>query len=76
MGNCGSSPDSAIPADVEARGSGGIAEDEMAERRSKALDKEMRDLERRQASEIKILLLGKCFSYRQTKLRSLDVALS
>ena len=58
MGNCGSLPEGeAAGASAPASG-GGFSETEIAERRSKVLDKEIRDLERRQATEIKILLLG------------------
>lgn len=62
MGNCGSAE--------EIREKGGAdVESAEVERRSRALDKELRDYERRLASQIKILLLGAGESGKTTILK-------
>ena len=62
MGNCGSAE--------EIREKGGeTGETAEVERRSRALDKELRDYERRLASQIKILLLGAGESGKTTILK-------
>ena len=63
MGNCASS-------DAQPLGDGAsVTEKEEYERRSRALDKELRDMERRLASQIKILLLGAGESGKTTVLK-------
>lgn len=62
MGNCGSTED------IREKG-GDAGEAEEQQRRSRALDKELRDYERRLASQIKILLLGAGESGKTTILK-------
>lgn len=62
MGNCGSAEE------IREKG-GGDADATEIDRRSRALDKELRDYERRLASQIKILLLGAGESGKTTILK-------
>lgn len=65
MGNCGSSESS-----DGLIGAAAASEMEERERRSRALDKELRDMERRLASQVKILLLGAGESGKTTVLKA------
>ena len=73
MGNCGSSPEeeegSASPAG-RGHASSQLPAEEEKQRRSSALDKELREHQKRIATEIKILLLGKfhLFTYAMENL--------
>jgi len=72
MGNCGSS----LHQEMSGGEHGtvvGFGEDQEAERRSKALDKEIREYQRRIASEVKILLLGAGESGKTTVLKQMKV---
>lgn len=62
MGNCGSAEE------IREKGDGDSTSAEI-ERRSRALDKELRDYERTLASQIKILLLGAGESGKTTILK-------
>lgn len=66
MGNCGSTSQA-----YEGVGPGSpqFAEDAERERRNKALDRELKELEKRLASEVKILLLGAGESGKTTVLK-------
>lgn len=68
MGNCGSSPE-ASASSAQMGQVTSFSEQEDAERRSRALDKELKDLQCRLDSEIKILLLGAGESGKTTVLK-------